>query len=86
MIQELIKEREYPDVLTMLDNTKATSENWDKRRKEMLSLLETYSYGKTPDMDVKVWGEVTYSDDGNKSYAQKVLSQKVSIHMETQLG
>ena len=86
MIQELIKEREYPDVLTMLDNTKATSENWDKRRKEMLSLLETYSYGKTPDMDVKVWGEVTYSDDGNKSYAQKVLSQKVNIHMETELG
>ena len=84
MLEKLLKEKDYPDILTMSDNTKVTTNNWDKRRKEFISLLETYSYGKTPDLDVKVRGEVTFSDDN--SYAGKVLNEKVNILMETKLG
>ena len=86
MLKKLLMEKDYPDILTMLDGTKVTSENWQERRKELLYLLEKYSYGKTPDVDVKVTGNVTFSDDTETCCAGKVLNQKIDISVESQLG
>ena len=48
MIKEIISQREYPNVTELNNGDVAQKENWNDRRKEMLELLETYSYGKTP--------------------------------------
>jgi len=84
MLNDVLKEREYPEILRMNDGTEVNMENWAERRKELLALLEKYSYGKTPQIPVKVWGETTESD--SNSYAGKVLNEKVNIFMETEKG
>ena len=84
MLKDILKQKDYLPILKMSDGTAVTKENWEKRKKELFSALYEYSYGFTPDIPVKVWGETTFSD--NISYAGKVLNEKVTIHMETERG
>ena len=84
MLKDILKQKDYLDILKMNDGSVVNSGNWQKRRKELISCLETYSYGKTPDIPVKVWGEVTFSD--KLSYAGKVLNEKVTVYIETDNG
>ena len=84
MLKDILKQKDYLPILKMSDSTAVTKENWEKRKKELFSALYEYSYGFTPDIPVKVWGETTFSD--NISYAGKVLNEKVTIHMETERG
>lgn len=84
MLNKLLKQKDYLSILTMNDGSEATAQSWGKRRKELFALLEEYSYGKTPDIPVKVWGEVTDSDPN--AYAGKVLDEKITVYMETEYG
>ena len=84
MLNKLLKQKDYLSILTMNDGSEATAQSWNERRKELFGLLEKYSYGKTPDIPVKVWGEVTESDPN--AYAGKVLNEKVTIYIETKHG
>lgn len=84
MLKEILSERKYPEILVMNDGTKVTEENWSERRKELISLLEKYSYGKTPKIPVKVWGETISSNE--LFYAGKVYREKVKIFIETEKG
>lgn len=84
MLRRILKERGYPDILRMNDGTPVTTDNWEKRKKELMSALEDFSYGKTPDIPVKVSGKTTFSD--KLSYAGKVLNEKVDISVETERG
>ena len=74
MLKDILKQKDYLPILKMSDGTAVTKENWEKRKKELFSALYEYSYGFTPDIPVKVWGETTFSD--NISYAGKVLNDK----------
>ncbi len=84
MLKEILKEKGYPELLKMNDGTPVTIDNWNNRKNELMSALVTYSYGKTPDIPVKVWCKTTFSD--KLSYAGKVLQEKVDIFMETERG
>lgn len=84
MLKDILKEREYPELLTMNDGTKVDRDNWRKRREELMALLVKYSYGITPDIPVKVWGETTFTDEN--AYAGKVKNDKVNINIETEKG
>lgn len=84
MLDQLLCKKQYPDILTMLDGSKVTPDNWDARRAELLALLEKYSYGKTPSPPSRVWADVTFSD--HVSYAGKVFNEKVDISFETEKG
>lgn len=84
MIKEIISQREYPNVTELNNGDVAQKENWNDRRKEMLELLETYSYGKTPKIPVKVSGKTLLTGSG--AYAGKVKQETVEITIETERG
>ncbi len=66
------------------DGTAVTPQTWPQRRQELQELLETYSYGKTPDLPATVWGEtVEVSPD---AYAGKVRQEKLRISFSTERG
>ena len=70
MIKERLLEKNYPPVLSMSDGRAVTPSLWNERRREMLSLLEKYSYGRMPSPPVTVSGSVLSSD--KNAYAGKV--------------
>ena len=84
MLDSILKERDLLPILTHEDGTSVTPETWQKRREELLRALETYSYGVTPTIPVKVRGEVV--EENVKAYANKALQQKVNITIETEHG
>ncbi len=84
MLQERLKEKGYLPVLKMRDGTAVSRETWERRRKEMLALLETYSYGKTPDVEVRVSGEVV--KNGRYTCAGKCVEEIVELTYATIYG
>jgi len=79
-----LAEKSYPPILRMEDTTPVTRETWEARRAEMRALLQRYSYGVTPDVPVRVSGEITDEDD--TLFAGKVLRQSVSITVSVPQG
>lgn len=84
MLDKILKDKNYLDILTMNNGTKVTCENFAKRKEELFEALYTHSYGKTPTLDFKVWGEVENSD--SNAYAGKVQNEKVRIYIESENG
>ncbi len=73
MLKEILAEKDYLDILKMSDGTEVTKENWQRRREEMVMLLEKYSYGKAPKIPVRVCGENQPANRINeRTYAGKV--------------
>ena len=86
MLKEILKEKDYLNILTMNDGSNVTKDKWPERRKELVELLEQYSYGKTPKIPVKVWGQAVSLNENNSSYAGKVRTERVKIFMQTEKG
>lgn len=84
MLDEKLRQKDYPQILPADCSCAADAQAWRKRRAELMALMEKYSYGKTPSLPVKVTGEVTDTD--THAYAGKVTNEKITIHMETSLG
>ena len=86
MLDKILKEKDYLPVLKMADGTDVTPELWQKRREEMKKLLETYSYGITPDAKpTRVYGEVI-AKGTYRSYAGKVNEETIKISFDTERG
>ena len=83
-LKSILSEKSYLPILTLNDGAPVTRENWHIRRKEMLSLLEQYSYGKTPEKPLAIRGETTFSDAN--CCAGKVLNEKVTVSFDTANG
>ena len=83
MLKERLEEKAYLPILRMTNGEHVTEENWYTRRREMLALLERYSYGKTLPSPIRVWdepiGEINYI-----AYAGKVIEQRVNICFEAE--
>ena len=62
-LQKRLTERDYLPILRFCDGSPVTRETWGRRREEMKRLLETCSYGVTPDVPVRVSGEETGPDN-----------------------
>ncbi len=84
MVRDILKKREYIPILRMNNGDAVTRENWQKRRGEMLELLEKYSYGKTPDVQVEVRAEVT--ENGLMHCAGKCTEQFIRLYYKTEKG
>lgn len=84
MLKEILNERDLLPVLRHEDGSAVTRETWAKRRAEMLTALEHWSYGLTLPAPDRVRGEVLTED--TNEYAGKVLFQTLRIHMETARG
>ena len=81
MLKEILKERDYLPILKMNDGTPVTLDNWQERRREMIELLETYSYGKTPQQPTRVWGKTVKS--AINGWGGKALEEEVEVFFET---
>lgn len=81
MLKEILEERDYLPILKMNDGTPVTIENWQEKRREMIELLETYSYGKMLEKPARVWGKTVNS--APNGWAGKALVENVEISMET---
>lgn len=84
MPKQHLNEKEYLPILAMADGTPVTAENWEARRAEMRKLLETYSYGCTPDVQVKVSGIV--KNKGFYHCAGKCVDEEIELTYETKFG
>lgn len=84
MLNEKLTEKDYLPILTMENGDTVTKENWHKRREEIKNLLEKYSYGKTPDIPVKVYGSVEERNDN--AYGGKLWYEKININIKTEKG
>ena len=84
MLKEILKERDLLPVTQMNDGSAATKENWTARRKEMIELLETYSYGVTPPAPAYVKGEVVR--EYARCCAGKAFEQEINITFPTPNG
>ena len=84
MLKQLLKEKNYPDIMKMNDGSAVTRNNWSARRAEMLELLKTYSYGKTPPPpDMLRCERVAVREN---AYAGKVIEETVRIGFRTPRG
>ena len=83
-LKALLAEKDYLPVTVMNDGGEVTREHWEQRRKEMLHLLEEYSYGKTPDVPVQVKG--IHRDWGRYSCAGKCTEEFVDVIYTTPYG
>ncbi len=84
MLKEILAQRDYLPILKMNDGSEVTRENWEERKKELRALLEKYSYGHTPDVEVKVKGELV--NEGFYHCAGKCKEEKIQLTYETKFG
>lgn len=84
MLKEILKERDLLPVVKMNDGRDVTPELWPERRKEMLELLQEYSYGYTPKCLGEGRGEVIFED--KIAYAGKVTEQHINLTFNTPSG
>lgn len=91
MLETKLKERALLPILRMTDQRAVTADCWEERRNEMRSLLEEYSYGRTPTVPGKsdgsgtVKGEVVRTEDPHR-FAGKVKEEKIRIFFDTPGG
>ena len=84
-LKDILRKRDFLPILKMNDGTPVTIDLWEKRRHEMLTLLQEYSYGRGPQVNVKrVWGKFISSEWN--CYAFKVKNERVEVFFETELG
>lgn len=81
MIQKEMNRREYPCPTKLLDGSPLKKENFSEFRKELIELLEEYSYGITPNVNFSVSGKVLSSD--KNAYAGKCTEESVEITIKT---
>lgn len=84
MLKEMLEEKAYLPILKMENGNAVTCDNWNVRRAELLQLLETYSYGHTPDVSVSVKAEKT--EVGKYFCAGKCLEEFVTLTYTTEYG
>ena len=84
MLQDVLSKREYLPILEMADGSAVTRDTWEARRRELQKLLETYAYGRTPDIPVTVQGVLKKT--GQYHCAGKCLEEIVELTYVTEFG
>lgn len=84
MLKEILEERDLLPILKMNDGRDVTPELWEERRREMLDLLQKYSYGYTPKCFGEGRGEIIFED--KLAYAGKVIEQHINLTFATPNG
>ena len=77
MLQEQLKSRDLPDVLRFEDGSPATKENWEKRREEILALLQHHIYGVPPLSSIEIEHQIKL--ENNNAFAGKAVMQTILL-------
>ena len=83
-LAETLRRRDYLPITRFADGTAVTADTWEQRRQEMRRLLETYSYGVTPDVPVTVVCETLHID--TNGFAGKVRIEELKLSFTTCRG
>ena len=83
-IKEALTEKDYLPILKTNNGTPVNKDNWDTRRSEMRELLEKYSYGKTPSVNVSV--EARDITKSRYDFAGKCTHEKLTLVYRTEHG
>ena len=84
MLSDMLRDKEYLPILKMNDGSPVTKESWERRREEMLGLLKKYSYGHTPDTDVRASASDVQSV--RFDFAGKCTHERLNIVYTTERG
>ncbi len=84
MLKTLLGERNYLPILKTAAGEDVTAETFTQRQQEMRALLETYSYGHTPNVPVRVTAEKKSA--GFYACAGKCKSELLELTYETEYG
>ena len=82
MIEDELKLRALPDLLTMEDGTKVTEiTQWEKRRVEIREILDNFYAGIVPPLRAKTKGKVLVTDE--EAFAGKAVYHHLDIELDT---
>jgi len=84
VLKSELAKRNLPDILTMANKEPVTKENWERRRHELVKILENEIYGRTPASPESVWGEEVSVDEN--AFAGKATYSVISICFDTLKG
>lgn len=85
MIQEALRERNLPDLLTMKDGSAVTVQTWEARRQELIDCLSENLFGYTMPAPAEVRANITGSDR-YQTYGGKALSELIDLSFDTPGG
>ncbi len=83
-IQKILLSRELPDLLHFADGSPVTAENFEERRKEILSILSNEIYGTAPEYNGSVRASVIKRKE--KQYAGKGTQTSLLLTVDTDKG
>lgn len=84
VLNPALDSRELIPLLKFNDSSKVTSDNWNRRREELLEILCENIYGHTPALPKSVSGKVKY--ESTDAYAGKVIERHIEITFDTPAG
>ena len=83
MLKELLGQRNLPDLMTMNGGEPVSAENWQARRRELISVLEEMEYGRFPEK----CGETVWTEKNPERIAAGVAkAREVDITFPTPDG
>ena len=84
-IQDELRKRNLPDILTMNNGDSVTAENWNERKKELMDILSENLFGYTPKAPVSVTA-VEEEPNRYKRFGGKVTTEVQRITFDTPKG
>ena len=84
MLQEELKKREIPDLLTFQNGEKVTADTWPRRREEILRVTRRELYGELPEISFRQRCEIVREDDS--FMGGKAILREMRISIETGAG
>lgn len=82
--RELLQNRALPSLLRFQDGTPVTPDTWEKRRLELLTLLQDEVYGHTPATPDTVRAEILEQND--QAFAGKAVQREILVTLSTPNG
>ena len=87
MLNQMIKDRNIPDLFKLNDGSAVTALNWNKRRAELLDILSENIYGYTPQKQVEVSSKlIGINSTDKRAFAGKYNDYKYELSFETPKG
>lgn len=83
-IQNILLSREIPDIFCFSNGSPVTAENFEERRKEILSILSNEIYGTAPEYNGSVRATVVKREE--KQYAGKGTQTSLVLTVDTDMG
>ena len=83
-LNNILNERNVPELLQFTNGDKVTADRWEERRREILNVLRDNEYGHAPEGPFTVTSEIL--EFSNREYANKAEGSTVRINVASDEG